>query len=57
MSQFAKDINSNNAKGDNKKNNIKFTLGNLIITSRGARDSKIGKKWPESSRILDYILS
>ena len=24
--------------------------------SRGARDSKIGKKWPESSRILDYIL-
>ena len=25
--------------------------------SRGARDSKIGKKWPESSRILDYILS
>ena len=25
--------------------------------SRGARDSKIGKKWPDSSRILDYILS
>ena len=25
--------------------------------SRGARDSKIGKKWPERSRILDYILS
>ena len=25
--------------------------------SRGARDSKIGKKWPESSRILDFILS
>ena len=31
---------------------------NVITTnSRGARDSKIGKKWPESSRILDYILS
>ena len=27
-----------------------------IIVSRGARDSKIRKKWPESSRILDYIL-
>ena len=27
------------------------------INNRGARDSKIGKKWPESSRILDYILS
>ena len=26
-------------------------------SSRGARDSKIGKEWPESSRILDYILS
>ena len=26
-------------------------------SSRGARDSKIRKKWPESSRILDYILS
>ena len=25
--------------------------------SRGARDSKIGKKWPESSRILDFIIS
>ena len=25
--------------------------------SRGARNSKIGKKWPESSRILDYILN
>ena len=25
--------------------------------SRGARDSKIRKKWPESSRILDYIIS
>ena len=25
--------------------------------SRGARDSKIEKKWPESSRILDYIFS
>ena len=25
--------------------------------SWGARDSKIRKKWPESSRILDYILS
>ena len=24
--------------------------------SRGARDSKIGKRWPESSRILDHIL-
>ena len=29
----------------------------VLTTSRGARDSKIGKKWPESSRILDYILS
>ena len=29
----------------------------MIPNSRGARDSKIGKKWPESSRILDYILS
>ena len=29
----------------------------LPLNSRGARDSKIGKKWPESSRILDYILS
>ena len=29
----------------------------LCSNSRGARDSKIGKKWPESSRILDYILS
>ena len=29
----------------------------LHINSRGARDSKVGKKWPESSRILDYILS
>ena len=27
------------------------------LSSRGARDSKIGKKWPESSRILDYILT
>ena len=25
--------------------------------SRGARDLKIEKKWPESSRIFDYILS
>ena len=31
--------------------------GVLKCISRGARDSKIGKKWPESSRILDYILS
>ena len=29
----------------------------LAPNSRGARDSKIGKKWPESSRILDYIIS
>ena len=29
----------------------------LNTVSRGARDSKIEKKWPESSRILDYILS
>ena len=29
----------------------------LLLNSRGARDSKIEKKWPESSRILDYILS
>ena len=29
----------------------------VLSVSRGARDSKIGKKWPESSRILDYILS
>ena len=29
----------------------------INVYSRGARDSKIGKKWPESSRILDYILS
>ena len=28
----------------------------VVTLSRGARDSKIGKKWPESSRILDYIL-
>ena len=27
------------------------------VISRGARDSKNGKKWPESSRILDYIIS
>ena len=32
-------------------------ISNVITFSRGARDSKIGKKWPESSRILDYILS
>ena len=29
----------------------------MTPVSRGARDSKIGKKWPESSRILDFILS
>ena len=33
-----------------------FTI-DKVQNSRGARDSKIGKKWPESSRILDYILS
>ena len=32
-------------------------LDSASIGSRGARDSKIGKKWPESSRILDYNLS
>ena len=32
-------------------------LKGILGLSRGARDSKIGKKWPESSRILDYILS
>ena len=35
--------------------NIVSALVNLPI-SRGARDSKIEKKWPESSRILDYIM-
>ena len=35
----------------------KIPVCTVTITSRGARDSKIGKKWPESSRILDYILS
>ena len=29
----------------------------FILMFRGARVSKIGKKWPESSRILVYILS
>ena len=33
------------------------TTPHFQLFSRGARDSKIGKKWPESSRILDYILS
>ena len=32
-------------------------FGFVAISSRGARDSKIGKKWSESSRILDYIIS
>ena len=31
-------------------------MSQLTAISRGARDSKIGKKLPESSRILDYIL-
>ena len=40
----------------------KIYVGMVSVTSasrysRGARDSKIGKKWPESSRILDYIIS
>ena len=34
-----------------------LTLQTAQTYSRGARDSKIGKKWLESSRILDYILS
>ena len=35
-----------------------YTSQNIVcgISSRGDIDSKIGKKWPESSRILDYIL-
>ena len=33
---------------------LKWTIP---FNSRGARDSKIGKKWLESSRILDYIIS
>ena len=33
------------------------SVTSMVPISRGARDSKIGKKWPESSRILDYILS
>ena len=36
---------------------IIFYMVRACMYSRGARDSKIGKKWPESSRILDYILS
>ena len=36
-------------------NSVSLRLPKTLI-SRGARDSKIGKKWPESSRILDYIL-
>ena len=36
---------------------VKFYLSARALYSRGARDSKIGKKWPESSSILDYILS
>ena len=35
-------------------NNHKISIK---MNSRGARDSKNGKKWPESSRILDSILS
>ena len=36
--------------------NLQLRHTELSNNSRGARDSKIGKKWPESSRILDYIL-
>ena len=36
---------------------LKNINNSLDQNSRGARDSKIEKKWPESSRILDYILS
>ena len=36
---------------------IKQLYNDVTIDSRGARDSKIGKKWLESSRILDYVLS
>ena len=42
--------------GSYKEKHEKIFLSETI-SSRGARDSKIGKKWPESSRILDYILS
>ena len=37
--------------------NDELILRTFDIYSRGARDSKNGKMWPESSRILDYILS
>ena len=40
-----------------KKKGFTTRLSISFSTSRGARDSKIGKKWPESSRILDYITS
>ena len=35
---------------------FRLAVIHALGSSRGARDSKIGKKWPESSRILDYIL-
>ena len=41
--------------GNSSKIEICFFRINHV--SREARDSKIGKKWPESSRILDYVLS
>ena len=39
-----------------RKARIIIQIARSSYHSRGARDSKIGKKWPESSRILDYIL-
>ena len=41
----------------NKFSTAKQFFYQRVPYSRGARDSKIGKKWPESSRILDFILS
>ena len=46
-------------KRENRKlpNFIEICVNVFSICSRGARNSKIAKKWPESSRVLDYILS
>ena len=45
------DKTTNNNGGD-----IVILPYDVLLIRRGARDSKIGKKWPESSIILDYIL-
>ena len=45
------------SEGFNYDITVNIVTQDGITNSRGARDSKIGKKWLESSRILDYILS